>query len=150
MTEPTHGDPGFLGPAGPSPFPPPRKGFTPGRLVLGAFLVVAVQVVMIAAAGSVIPTASPPFISLMWGGGLEGCPANSTGYGFLNYSLQLRNIQGPNGYAVLGLGVNHLLVRYWAVYVPTGAWDQVENVSYGVRCNTYTSSGIVLVTTVAS
>lgn len=129
---------------------PPRKGFTPGRLVVAAFLVVAVQFLMIAAAGSVLPTRAPPQIGLTWGGSLEGCPVNSTGFGYLNYSITLWNVAGPNGYAVLGLGVNHLLVRYWAVYVPQGAWDEVQNISYALRCGTYQSAGIVLVTTVPS
>ncbi len=137
-------------PAGSAIPTPPRKGLTPGRLVLGAIFVVAIQVIMIAAAGGVFATRTAPQIGLTWGGGLEACPVNSTAFGYLNYSIMLWNVAGPNGYAVLGLDVNHLLVRYWAVYVPTGAWDLVQNLSYVLRCDTYKSSGIVLVTTVAS
>ncbi len=137
-------------PAGSTIPPPPRKGFTPGRLVLGATLVVITQAIMIAAAGGVLPGRTAPQIGFIAGGGLEGCPVNSTGFGYLNYSIMLHNVMGPDGYAVLGLSVNHLLARYWAVYVPQGAWDLAQNVSYVLRCDTYKSSGIVLVTTVAS
>lgn len=118
--------------------------------MLGAVLVVVLQVAMIVSAGAAFPSSAAPQIGLSWGGGLDGCPQNSTGFGYLNYSIRLTNIPGPDGYAVLGLGVNHVLVRYWAIYVPAGTWNQRENVTYAVRCDAYQDSGIALVTAVAA
>lgn len=116
------------------PPPPPRPRYGARRLFAAGIGVVVFQLLVIASLGNVFPPPPASHLNVNWSSGVYSCPRNSTANTTLNYTIQYSNFQGPAAYAVMYMLIQGRLVRFWAVYVPAGAFHLEEKGSISMSC----------------
>ncbi len=143
----------------PQPFPGPadqvpqilgrrRRPHVVSRYVTGLVMVVALNLIVIAAVAPRLAPPPTPYVAFSASWSVTGCTTNATYSVPLNYTGRLTNINGPNAYAVVGAYINGVLRNVTTYDVPTGTWDMTISGSIPVSCATFHNANIAVISTV--